>query len=115
MQQFDALTDGSDEKFDLVFMDIEGSEYFALKGMQNTLRRTENLVIEFISHHLKNVANISVSEFVSVIEPYFQFLYVPTLEEYFQHAEFEKALTNMYNRGIDDDGIVFSKSKIDFS
>ena len=40
---------------------------------------------------------------------------MPILEEYFQHAEFEKALTNMYNRGIDDDGIVFSKSKIDFS
>ena len=115
MQQFDALTDGVDEKFDLVFIDIEGSEFFALKGMQNTLRRTENLVIEFISHHLKNVANVSVSEFVSMIEPYFQYLYVPTLEQYFQYPEFEKALTNMYNRGIDDDGIIFSKSKIDFS
>ena len=90
MQQFDNLTDGVDEKFDLVFMDIEGSEYFALKGMQNTLRRTENLVVEFISHHLKNVANVSVSEFVSIIEPYFQYLYVPKLEQYFQNAGFKK-------------------------
>ena len=83
--------------------------------MQNTLRRTKNLVVEFISHHLKNVANVSVSEFVSLIEPHFQYLYVPTLEEYFQNSDFEKALTNMYNRGINDDGIIFSKSKIDFS
>jgi FkbM family methyltransferase len=53
--------------FDLVIMDIEGSEYFALKGMQKILQSANSLFIEFLPHHLKNVAGVTVTELLNYI------------------------------------------------
>ena len=46
--------------YDLILMDIEGSEYFAMKGMKDILSNCKTLVVEFLPHHLKNVADIDV-------------------------------------------------------
>ncbi|HEX2897712.1 MAG TPA: FkbM family methyltransferase, partial [candidate division Zixibacteria bacterium] len=63
-------------QFDLIIMDIEGSEYFALKGMPKILAGAKALAVEFEPHHLKNVSGISVEQFVSVIAPFFDRLTV---------------------------------------
>lgn len=56
---------------DIIIMDIEGAEYYALKGMQNTLSQSKALYIEFIPHHLQNVADVSSAEFLKLIVPHY--------------------------------------------
>jgi len=54
-----------------IIMDIEGAEYFALKGMQATLAEVRFLYVEFVPHHLQNVSNTSVEKFIKTITPHF--------------------------------------------
>ena len=54
-----------------IIMDIEGAEYFALKGMQATLAEVRFLYVEFVPHHLQNVSNTSVEKFLKTITPHF--------------------------------------------
>jgi len=54
-----------------IIMDIEGAEYFALKGMQATLAKVRFLYVEFVPHHLQNVSNTSVEKFLKTITPHF--------------------------------------------
>jgi len=46
------------KSFDLIFVDIEGSEYFAFKGMQKIFKQSKVLITEFVPHHLKNVSSV---------------------------------------------------------
>ena len=39
-----------DEKFDFIFMDIEGSEEPAMRGMPRLISQTKVLVSEFLPH-----------------------------------------------------------------
>lgn len=110
MLKADRLDDVLSEDFDLIVMDIEGSEYFALKGMQRTLSKAAHLIVEFLPHHLKNVANVSVREFLSPIDPHFQVLTVPTKSLRVEKAQFGPVLESMYQKEEWDEGIVFSKS-----
>ena len=54
-----------------IIMDIEGAEYFALKGMQATLAKVRFLYVEFVPHHLQNVSNTSVEKFIKTMTPHF--------------------------------------------
>ena len=54
-----------------IIMDIEGAEYFALKGMQVTLAKVRFLYVEFVPHHLQNVSNTSVEKFLKTMTPHF--------------------------------------------
>jgi FkbM family methyltransferase len=56
---------------DVIIMDIEGAEFYALKGMQNTLSASKALYIEFIPHHLQNVSAVTSSDFLSLILPHY--------------------------------------------
>jgi FkbM family methyltransferase len=56
-----------------VIMDIEGAEYFALKGMPSILEKTGFLYIEYVPHHLKNVSGVSNEEFFELILPHFNY------------------------------------------
>lgn len=103
------LDDIFDPIFDLIFMDIEGSEYFALKGMNKILHNAKNLIVEFLPHHLDYVSNVSVEDFISVIEPYFHTLYIPTKNITVEKSEFLTILRQMYEKDEYDEGIVFSK------
>jgi FkbM family methyltransferase len=114
MVTFDVLARDFSDEFDLVFMDIEGSEYFALKGMQRTLAKTKHLVIEFIPHHLSNVANVSVEEFLSPIIPHFKYCYIPSLRKNLLINEVRAELQSMFEIGLCDEGLIFSKSKVTF-
>lgn len=54
-----------------MIMDIEGAEYVALKGMQETLKEMRFLYVEFVPHHLTNVADVTSAQFLELIAPHF--------------------------------------------
>lgn len=112
LRRFDDLLGTTVDEFDLIYMDIEGSEAFALQGMQETLARTRALVVEFIAHHLRNVAQVSVDDFTALIEPHFDWVFVPSTAQHVPRADFARVLNGMHERGQDEDGIVFSKGRL---
>lgn len=95
--------------FDLIVMDIEGSEVFALRGMQDILSRSQALAVEFVPHHLRNVSGVSVDEFLAPIEPHFQTLRIPSKGVNVESEGFLRTLQMMFLRGEEDDGIIFEK------
>jgi hypothetical protein len=98
-----------DRKFDIVVMDIEGSEYFALKGMQTVLSNTSVLAIEFLPHHLRNVSDVSVEAFLSLITPHFSSLRIPSKNKTVSSSDFLNTLSTMFEANQEEDMIFFSK------
>ena len=95
--------------FDVIFMDIEGSEYFALGGMPRLLAAAQVLCMEFVPHHLKNVSGVSVVQLLALIEPYFSKLFIPTKNLNVTRDQFQPVLRDMYDKEQIDDGIVFTR------
>ena len=98
-----------DNDFDLVLIDIEGSEYFAMQGMENILSNCNTLIVEFLPHHLKNVADVSVEQFLSLIPKHFTKLSIPSKNETYPVDIGGVLLKQMYNDKEGDDGIIFTK------
>jgi FkbM family methyltransferase len=98
-----------DETFSLVFMDIEGSEYFALKGMQRILQGARTLFVEFLPHHLRNVSGVSPSEFLAPVQAHFNRLLIPSKGREVDKADFLPVLQSMFDRDEGDDGLIFIK------
>ena len=96
-------------RFNAVFMDIEGSEYFALRGMQKILDAARVLFMEFVPHHLKNVSGASVDQLLELIKPHFSTLFVPSKNSTVSKDQFGDVLQEMYDRQQSDDSIVFTK------
>jgi FkbM family methyltransferase len=96
-------------EYALVFMDIEGSEYFALKGMQNILRSARTLIVEFLPHHLSKVAGVTPEQFVEPILPHFNKLFVPGLNRRSEQHEFASTLRFMYAADHGETGLIFTK------
>jgi len=96
-------------QIDIILMDIEGSEYFALGGMQHILSHASVLFMEFIPHHLRNVSGVSVDQLLGLIRPHFSTLFVPSLEITVSKDRFGDVLQAMYDREQSDEGIVFKK------
>ncbi len=99
-----------DKKFDLVIMDIEGSEYFALQGMPDVLAHVDTLAVEFLPHHLRNVGGIGVEEFLAVIPEHLSMLFIPSKDTTLERKDFQAYLTDMYQKDEGDDGIIFQRS-----
>jgi FkbM family methyltransferase len=98
------------KSFDLIFVDIEGSEYFAFKGMQKIFKHSKVLITEFVPHHLKNVALVSVEDFWSTLEPHFKYLYIPGEEKVFKDSKnILRQLTIMFKKDQTYANIVFLK------
>ncbi len=97
------------QHFDAILMDIEGSEYFALKGMPGILASAQSLFVEFVPHHLRNVSGVSVVEFVATISPYFSNLFIPSKQVHVASEGFVRELQKMFDRDECDDGLQFSK------
>ncbi len=98
-----------DREFDVIIMDIEGSEYFALKGMQRILAYAKVLAIEFLPHHLKNVSAVTVESFLSVISPHYTTLIIPSKNKTVSSSDFLSTLTAMFNSNQEEDMILFLK------
>jgi len=94
--------------FNLIVMDIEGSEYFALKGMQDILHHAQTLVLEFMPHHLRNVSGVTVEELLAQLTM-FTNLSIPSLNNTVGAADFAPFLNFMYRHDMEDGGLIFSK------
>lgn len=99
-----------DHRFDLIVMDVEGSEYFALQGMPDVLAASTALAIEFLPHHLRNVSAVSVEQFLAPIRPQFSRLFVPSKSLNVERAGFLPTLQTMFEADEGDDGLVFTRS-----
>jgi len=106
----DLFPDARGDRFDLVFMDIEGSEYFALKGAQGVLARSGALIVEFIAHHIELVAGVGVDDFWAQLAPHFGVLEVPRNGTVFQGAPAIRAeLARMIAAGESHENVVFRR------
>jgi FkbM family methyltransferase len=103
------LDDILDHAFDLVFMDIEGSEYFAFVGMPRLLAHAKTLIVEFLPHHLSRVAGITVDDFLAPLMSNFDHLTIPTTSRVVERDDFKSVLQDMYERDQWDPAIVFRK------
>ena len=99
----------NEHKFDLVLIDIEGSEYFAMQGMTEILANCNILIVEFLPHHLKNVADVTVEQFLSLIPKQFTKLTIPSKNETHPTDIGGVVLQQMYNNKEGDDGLIFTK------
>jgi FkbM family methyltransferase len=95
--------------FDLIVMDIEGSEYFALKGMQNILERSKTLAVEFLPNHLKDVADVGPRDFIDTILPHFSWMYLEKARSLVSKEKIAERIVGMYDRGERHDLIYFLK------
>ena len=100
-----------EKDFDVVIMDIEGSEYFALQGMQEILATAKVLAVEFLPHHLRNVSCATVDQFVSLIAPHFSLLTIPSKNVTIATNEFLDYLSDMYKKNEEDDALIFAKAE----
>ncbi len=110
----DSICSDETEVYDLIFMDIEGSEFFALQGVRKVLSRTNALVIEFIPHHLRNIATCSVDDFIGLISEYFTYCYIPSKDEYIDSKDFLTFFSKMFDADDSDDGLIFTNQRIKF-
>ena len=99
-----------DHAFDLVLIDIEGSEYFAMQGMTRILDQTKTLIVEFLPHHITNVAGVALDDFLAQVPEHFTKLTVPTKEATYDRDEGMDVLRRMFAAGEGDDGVVFHTS-----
>lgn len=95
--------------FHLIFMDIEGSEVFAMQGMPNLLSRALIVVAEFIPNHLIKVANVGVEEFLAPLAA-FDTLLIPSKSMKVSRDQFAGVLQQMVDRDEFDSGIIFLKN-----
>lgn len=109
-ESLDVLLQG--KNFDLILLDIEGSEYFAMKGMPNLLSNCQNLIVEFLPHHLTNVAGITVKQFLENIPNQIKYLTIPSRGETFPIDVGGVILQEMFNKNQGDDGILFHTEKL---
>ena len=61
------------------------------------------------NHHLGNVADVGVEEFLAPIEAHFSHLTIPSKSITVRKSEFLLTLETMYQHDEGDDGIAFSK------
>lgn len=54
-------------RFDVVVMDVEGAEYQAMQGMRQILCGARVFLVEVIPNHLRDMAGLSVRQFLSEI------------------------------------------------
>lgn len=100
-------------KFDLIIMDIEGSEYFALNGMKKLLKSTRFLQLEINPNHITKIAQISGREFIEILRD--NFIKAVVLENIsnssyteFSNERFAEMINYIFTVGPRD--VLFSKA-----
>lgn len=78
--------------------------------MQRILRTARVLQVEFIPHHLINVANVSTEEFLAPIQDHFNALVVRHRKLVVGRDQFRATLTNMLENNEASEGLLFLKS-----
>jgi FkbM family methyltransferase len=98
------------KSYDYILMDIEGSEFFALRGMQRILAASKAICVEFLPHHLVDVAGVGAAEFWDTLEPHFEWLYVPATARLVGKSDIVATLSSMMQSGEGHDGLCFMKT-----
>ena len=99
------------KKYDIIFMDIEGSEYFAMQGMPQLMSQAKVVVVEFIPHHLSRVGGITIESFHECFAG-FQTLIVPSLNKVFYGDQIKEVMIGMFNNNVGDEGLIFVREKV---
>lgn len=97
---------------DCIIMDIEGSEYVALKGAPTCLSAAKLLYMEFVPHHLDNVAGVSIDDFVKAVRPYFASMKIMSQmiegkNKQYTGEEISTVMHDLYNQGKSEDLLFF--------
>ena len=82
----------------------------AMKGMKEILSNCKTLVVEFLPHHLKNVADIDVDTFISALPGHFTNFQLPDNNQAHNISEVKTVLQKMYDSNIGEDGIIFTSN-----
>ena len=97
---------------DMIVMDIEGAEYAALKGAPECLEHARYLYIEIMPHHLSNVANVKLKDFLNLITAFFPRMNI--VDEVIRHeytvysgSSIYEKLEQYYNKGQGTDVLFF--------
>jgi hypothetical protein len=90
-----------------VLIDIEGSEYFAMQGMADILSQTKTLIVEFLPHHITNVAGVKLADFLDNIPGHLKKLTIPSKNKTYPIDIGIVTLQQMFESGQGDDGIIF--------
>ncbi len=96
-----------------IVMDIEGAEFLALKGMQETLTSVRFLYIEYVPHHLENVSGVTNDQFFAQLLPHFDHVRFMrsrpgTLDLKSNPLEFRLVIDEYFKHGHSDD-LLFTK------
>lgn len=102
---------------DFIIMDIEGAEYFALLGANKCLENVSVLYIEFVPHHLKNISNVSIETFCSLITKYFSVMKLIDEEinnenKNYVNLAISERLNELYNQDKSADLLLFKNTFI---
>jgi FkbM family methyltransferase len=100
------------KQYDVIFMDIEGSEYFAMKGMPELMARASVVFLEFLPHHISRVAGVTIEQFIECVAD-FETMITPMIPAAFHGAEIRARLKDMFDAGIGDEGLIFAKNHLD--
>ena len=92
-----------DPRFDLIIMDIEGSEYAALSGMPRALAASSHLQVEYLPHHLDNVAGVTDQAFAALLEPHFGTMTLQGSNRQARCGAFAAFLTRLRADGVEGD------------
>ena len=82
-----------------------------MKGMPKILDNCKTLVVEFLPHHIQNVADISVEKFLSVIPKHMTNITIPSKNETHPMDIGTTLLKKMFLENKGDDGIIFTSNK----
>jgi FkbM family methyltransferase len=98
------------EIFDVILMDIEGSEYFAIKGMPNLIKRCRTFVFEFFPDHLNYVSGVSVDDFYdSIPKKVFTKAFLPQQNRKCSFDDLRSELIALQKDNKHEDGIFLLK------
>jgi FkbM family methyltransferase len=98
--------------YDLIFMDIEGSEYFAMKGMPKLLAAAGVVFMEFLPHHISRVAGVTIDQFLECFEG-FETMITPMNPAVYHGADIPLVLKAMFEADQGDEGLIFSRNHLD--
>lgn len=96
--------------FDAVLMDIEGSEYFAIKGAKRLIKNSRVFIFEFVPDHLRNVAGVNVDQFVSALPlEHFRYAIFPRQHMKICISSLREELVRLYEQNAYEDGVLLTK------
>lgn len=100
-----------EESFDVIFMDIEGSELLAMRGMPRLLSAARVVFAEFYPFMVREVAGGTVDDFLRPLEA-FETLAIPSLRKAVYRDEFKPTLQAMFDADQCDNGIIFLRDRV---